>query len=157
MSVGPITAALIASGGAVVGGAITSISGLAAEKHRTKHAREDMANARKRELRRAARVTRRELASNATLFREALEQETWKDPKEHFVQRRWEESASTLASELPDNVWDAVDDAYSLLDRMVAYEMEGHSGGLTETAQKLADEIEGAVVSLRPYSKHDGE
>lgn len=70
-TVGPIGAALIGAGGAIVGGSLTAGSNVLIENMRRRHARQDDAEHDERELRLAARLVFDEIAHCAAVLQMA--------------------------------------------------------------------------------------
>jgi hypothetical protein len=149
MSVGPITAALIGAGGAIVGGGITSASNVALERGRAKRANDDAATARTREIRRVARLVISELDLVRAHLAAALEAETWQDPKAHFSVKCWNELKSALAAELPEDAWEAVMDAYIMIGILIDNEFP--DAPTANDSKELLKTLDEATLTLQGF------
>jgi hypothetical protein len=157
MSVGPVLAAAIGAGGAVIGGGMAAGSNIWLESARAKRAAVIERHQHQRELRRAARLVVEELAHSAATILQAEEDRQWGEAeRKELKYQRWKEHQQVLA-DLPDDAWSAVSGAYELL-----YLLYRHTAGPNEDLPSGAfDEtmpyLNRARDALRPFARgHHG-
>lgn len=119
MSVGPVAAALIGAGGAIVGGGLAAGSTIFGEASRERRAAAREREASQRTTRRAVRLVADELFRS----RQILINEKRIASERLFPLDHWEAQREVLAYGLPDSDWDAVRKAYWGLSIL-----RGHTG-----------------------------
>jgi hypothetical protein len=150
--------AVIALLGAIIGGAMTSVSNVGIEMARQKRLEKDLgtaeetqAEAERREMRLAARLVVAELKHARVIIKTARKGTGgWTaGPKELLPVDAWSTHRLVLASRFSDKEWDSTQSAYRYIEAMRLGDTE--SIGIAEVASGTIDAIELAVRTLQPH------
>lgn len=121
--IGPVTAALIGAGGAVIGGGLTSLGQLAADwRQASRHSAAEH-KLRSIEWRQAVRLILEELRDAELLIREATAARRFWRPPRQLLTPNWQKYSPHLAAYLEDSpadsaLWKCVASAFSELNRL---------------------------------------
>jgi hypothetical protein len=172
--VGPVTAALIGAGGAVVGGLLTSLSNLGLEARRAKRDRETASERERREMRIAARLVREELDNARELVADAIESGAYRTtPDRQLATAARTDLRAVLAGDPDDIRWAVVATAFAEMNRLNWVVLERHKqlrGNVLVTteesvhprveredrAQDALDRIESAREALEGFAMTTG-
>jgi hypothetical protein len=112
-TIGPIAVSLVGAGGAIIGGAIASVSNLFIETQRHKLAAGQQEAIDSQELRVAARLVSDELGKCAIALQAVKETSGWKSsPKKLLPVDCWQQHGPVLARQLSYEDWDLTREAY---------------------------------------------
>ena len=121
--IGPVTAALIGAGGAVIGGALTSSGQIASDWRQASRQQAAEDKLRSVEWRQAVRLILEELREAELLIREATGARQFWEPPRQLSTSSWQKYSSHLAAYLEhspedDALWQHVASAFSELNRL---------------------------------------